>query len=212
MVFYIHAVLLFHSTEIFSNWFCVFSSLPEVPALVDVPSVSAQLDDSLLGLLRDRVSRHGSVSSHPPVQIEELQERPGSILVRWCKVSKWHELREHTHIHREHAEANVKHFLSCVCVRWMRTLQQQIIGCSIGGPAAGGASTRTPTSVGTVSSWSSTSTLTLIICSGSAPAGRVAPSGAPGASRRRVTPHSYRMVGEDSAAVSDPWRAAQKPV
>lgn len=65
----------------------LFFSLPEVPALVDVPSVSAQLDDSLLSLLRDRVSRHGSVSSHPPVQIEELQERPGSILVRWCKVS-----------------------------------------------------------------------------------------------------------------------------
>ena len=63
-----------------------FSSLPEVPALVDVPCISAQLDDSLLGFLRDRVSRHGSVSSHPPVQIEELQERPGGILVRWCKV------------------------------------------------------------------------------------------------------------------------------
>ncbi|KAJ7989908.1 hypothetical protein DPEC_G00309370 [Dallia pectoralis] len=61
-------------------------SLPEVPALVDVPCVSAQLDDSLLYALRDRVSRHGSVSSHPPVQIEELQERPGSVLVRWCKV------------------------------------------------------------------------------------------------------------------------------
>lgn len=65
----------------------MFSSLPEVPALVDVPSVSAQLDDSLLGVLRERVARHGSVSSHPPVQIEELQERPGSVLVRWCKVS-----------------------------------------------------------------------------------------------------------------------------
>lgn len=64
------------------------SSLPEVPALVDVPCVSAQLDDSLLGTLRDRVSRHGCVSSHPPVQIEELQERPGGILVRWCKVGK----------------------------------------------------------------------------------------------------------------------------
>ncbi|XP_013856407.1 cytokine receptor-like factor 3, partial [Austrofundulus limnaeus] len=63
-------------------------SLPEVPALVDVPCVSAQIDDSLLSLLRDRVSRHGSVSSHPPVQIEELQERPGSILVRWCKVDE----------------------------------------------------------------------------------------------------------------------------
>ncbi|XP_061837425.1 cytokine receptor-like factor 3 [Nerophis lumbriciformis] len=63
-------------------------SLPEVPALVDVPCVSAQLDDSLLGLLRERVCRHGSVASHPPVLIEELQERPGSILVRWCKVDE----------------------------------------------------------------------------------------------------------------------------
>lgn len=63
-------------------------SLPEVPALVDVPCVSAQLDDSLLGLLKEKVSRHGSVSSHPPVQIEELQERPGGVLVRWCKVDE----------------------------------------------------------------------------------------------------------------------------
>ncbi|XP_075998871.1 cytokine receptor-like factor 3 [Genypterus blacodes] len=63
-------------------------SLPEVPVLVDVPCVSAQLDDSLLGLLRDRVSRHGSVSSHPPVQIDELQERPGGVLARWCKVDE----------------------------------------------------------------------------------------------------------------------------
>uniref|UniRef100_A0A8D3ATS0 Cytokine receptor-like factor 3 n=1 Tax=Scophthalmus maximus TaxID=52904 RepID=A0A8D3ATS0_SCOMX len=63
-------------------------SLPEVPALVDVPCVSAQLDDSLLGLLRERVSRHGAVSSCPPVQIDELQERPGGILVRWCKVDE----------------------------------------------------------------------------------------------------------------------------
>lgn len=63
-------------------------SLPEIPALVDVPSISAQLDDSLLALLRDRVSRHGSVSSRPPVQIEELQERPGSVLVRWCKADE----------------------------------------------------------------------------------------------------------------------------
>ncbi|KAM8823973.1 cytokine receptor-like factor 3 isoform 1-T2 [Synchiropus picturatus] len=61
-------------------------SLPEVPALVDVASVSAQLDDSVLVLLRERVPRHGSVSSYPPVQIEELQERPGAVLVRWCKV------------------------------------------------------------------------------------------------------------------------------
>lgn len=63
-------------------------SLPEVPALVDVPYVSAQLDDSLLGVLREQVGRHASVSSHPPVQIQELQERPGGMLVRWCKVDE----------------------------------------------------------------------------------------------------------------------------
>lgn len=62
-------------------------SLPEVPVLVDVPCLSAQLDDSLLQTVRERVGRHGSVASHPPVQIEELVERPGSMLVRWCKVS-----------------------------------------------------------------------------------------------------------------------------
>ncbi|KAI1884089.1 hypothetical protein AGOR_G00222790 [Albula goreensis] len=61
-------------------------SLPEVPVLVDVPCLSAQLDDSLLQAVRERVGRHGSVASHPPVQIEELVERPGSVLVRWCKV------------------------------------------------------------------------------------------------------------------------------
>uniref|UniRef100_A0A4W5LH36 Uncharacterized protein n=1 Tax=Hucho hucho TaxID=62062 RepID=A0A4W5LH36_9TELE len=72
---------------VYLNRVCVCLSLPEVPVLVDVPCVSAQLDDSLLYAVRERVSRHGSVSSHPPVQIEELQERPGSVLVRWCKVS-----------------------------------------------------------------------------------------------------------------------------
>ncbi|KAK1799485.1 hypothetical protein P4O66_007710 [Electrophorus voltai] len=63
-------------------------SLPEVPALVDVPCVSAQLDNSLLRVMQEHVGRHGNVSSHPPVQIEELVERPGSILVRWCKVDE----------------------------------------------------------------------------------------------------------------------------
>lgn len=62
-------------------------SLPEVPALVDVPCVSAQLDDSLLCVMQDRAARHGSVSSHPPVQIEELVERAGGVLVRWSKVT-----------------------------------------------------------------------------------------------------------------------------
>ncbi|XP_035259560.1 cytokine receptor-like factor 3 [Anguilla anguilla] len=61
-------------------------SLPEVPVLVDVPCLSAQLDGSLLAALRERIACHGSVASHPPVLIEQLEERPGGVLVRWCKV------------------------------------------------------------------------------------------------------------------------------
>lgn len=58
-----------------------------MPALVDVPCVSAQLDDSLLCVMQERTARHGSVSSHPPVLIEELVERAGAVLVRWSKVT-----------------------------------------------------------------------------------------------------------------------------
>ncbi|KAM3920882.1 cytokine receptor-like factor 3 [Leptodactylus fuscus] len=61
-------------------------SLPEVPSLVEVPCLSAQLDDTFLSIARDHICKHGAVASRPPVQIEELMERPGGILVRWCKV------------------------------------------------------------------------------------------------------------------------------
>lgn len=63
-------------------------SLPEVPALVDVACVSAQLDDSVLEVLKERLPSHGSVSSRPPVRITQLQERPGAMLVRWAKVDE----------------------------------------------------------------------------------------------------------------------------
>lgn len=90
-------------------------------------------------------------------------------------------------------------FVSCllfhVCSRWMRTLQQQIIGCSTGALAAGGASMRMPTLVETVSSWFSIWTLTRIICSGSVLEGRAALSGARGVSHRPDTPRSHRTVG-----------------
>ncbi|XP_067859951.1 cytokine receptor-like factor 3 [Heptranchias perlo] len=60
-------------------------SLPEVPSLVEVPCLSAQLDECFLSSVKDRIFSHGAVASRPPVQIEELTERPGGILVRWCK-------------------------------------------------------------------------------------------------------------------------------
>ncbi|KAM4664357.1 cytokine receptor-like factor 3 [Discoglossus pictus] len=61
-------------------------SLPEVPSLVEVPCLSAQLDDSFISIARNQIANHVTVASRPPVQIEELIERPGGILVRWCKV------------------------------------------------------------------------------------------------------------------------------
>ncbi|RLV99260.1 hypothetical protein DV515_00009860 [Chloebia gouldiae] len=63
-------------------------SLPEVPSLVDVPCLSAQLDDCLLTILKNQIFRHGTVASRPPVQLEEFVEKPGGILVRWCKVDE----------------------------------------------------------------------------------------------------------------------------
>ncbi|XP_066442376.1 cytokine receptor-like factor 3 isoform X1 [Eleutherodactylus coqui] len=63
-------------------------SLPEVPSLVEVPCLSAQLDDTFLAIARGHISKHGEVASRPPVQIELLMERPGGILVRWCKVDE----------------------------------------------------------------------------------------------------------------------------
>ncbi|PIO14755.1 hypothetical protein AB205_0192180, partial [Aquarana catesbeiana] len=63
-------------------------SLPEVPSLVEVPCLSAQLDDTLLSVARDQIFSHGAVASRPPVQIEELIERPGGILVKWCKIKE----------------------------------------------------------------------------------------------------------------------------
>lgn len=50
-----------------------------------------------------------------------------------------------------------------------------------------------------MNSWFFTWTLTQIICSGSALAARVAPSGAPGAPRRRDTPRCPPSVGESSS-------------
>ncbi|KAG8129357.1 hypothetical protein E2320_016055 [Naja naja] len=56
-------------------------SLPEVPSLVDVASLSAQWDDSFFTLMKSYIFSHGTVASRPPIQIEELIEKPGGILV-----------------------------------------------------------------------------------------------------------------------------------
>ncbi|CAO2631765.1 Cytokine receptor-like factor 3 [Lemmus lemmus] len=44
------------------------------------------MNESILNIVKDHIFKHETVASHPPVQIEELIERPGGIIVRWCKV------------------------------------------------------------------------------------------------------------------------------
>uniref|UniRef100_A0A4W3JAZ7 Cytokine receptor-like factor 3 n=1 Tax=Callorhinchus milii TaxID=7868 RepID=A0A4W3JAZ7_CALMI len=82
-------------------------SLPEVPSLVEVPCLSAQLDESFLSSVRERIFSHGAVASQPPVQIEELTERPGGILVRWCKVDDDFATQEYR---LQHCKSSSNHF------------------------------------------------------------------------------------------------------
>lgn len=61
-------------------------SLTEVPLLVDVSCLPAQLHDSILNKVKDLIFKYRTVASCPPVQIEKLIEKCGSIIFQWCKV------------------------------------------------------------------------------------------------------------------------------
>lgn len=64
-------------------------SLPEVPALCAVPSVSVDFpsDPSMIEELQDLIDQAGRVSRMGPVQITNIVEQPGALLVSWEEVS-----------------------------------------------------------------------------------------------------------------------------
>ncbi|KAG0720756.1 Cytokine receptor-like factor 3 [Chionoecetes opilio] len=66
------------------------TSLPEVPALCAVPSVSVDFpsDPSLEEEVRELVARAGRVSRMGPVQITNIVEQPGALLVSWEEVDE----------------------------------------------------------------------------------------------------------------------------
>ncbi|KAK8403515.1 hypothetical protein O3P69_000526 [Scylla paramamosain] len=66
------------------------TSLPEVPALCAVPSVSVEFphDPSLEDEVRELVGRAGRVSRMGPVQITNIVEQPGALLVSWEEVDE----------------------------------------------------------------------------------------------------------------------------
>ncbi|KAK7078196.1 hypothetical protein SK128_014425 [Halocaridina rubra] len=66
------------------------TSLPEVPALCAVPSVSVEFpsDPTLLEGLHDLLENAGRVSRMGPVQITNIVEKPGALLVSWEEVDE----------------------------------------------------------------------------------------------------------------------------
>jgi len=64
-------------------------SLPAVPNLEEVPDVSFQCPvESIRAELERTLTGVGRVSRMGPVQVTEVEEKPGALLVRWEEV--WH--------------------------------------------------------------------------------------------------------------------------
>jgi hypothetical protein len=64
-------------------------SLPAVPNLEEVPDVSFQCPvESVRAELERTLAGLGRVSRMGPVQVTEVEEKPGALLVRWEEVCR----------------------------------------------------------------------------------------------------------------------------
>lgn len=57
--------------------------LPEVPSLSEVAYLSVDFDAGLSERLHELIGEEGRVYDHAPVQITDIEERPGALLVKW---------------------------------------------------------------------------------------------------------------------------------
>ncbi|XP_072393879.1 cytokine receptor-like factor 3 [Diabrotica undecimpunctata] len=73
----------FKNIEIFSKNASLLGTLPEVPELKEVPYISFSYEPSLEIEIVDKLSELGDIYKIPPVQIAELTEKPGAVLVEW---------------------------------------------------------------------------------------------------------------------------------
>ena len=62
------------------------SSLPEVPALSEVPCIYLETPEVLRRQLLTDVGDYGRIISRAPVQISSVVERPGSWVLKWAEV------------------------------------------------------------------------------------------------------------------------------
>nr|CAB3233872.1 class I cytokine receptor like factor 3 [Phallusia mammillata] len=58
-------------------------SLPEVPTVTEVPSISVIFDEGFVQTIQKAIRLEGTISKQSPVQIIDMQPRPGGIIVKW---------------------------------------------------------------------------------------------------------------------------------
>ena len=66
----------------------IFFSLPEVPSLADVANIEVTFSDDLREQLGSLLVSEGQIHERAPVQIVEIEERPGGLLLKWEEVNK----------------------------------------------------------------------------------------------------------------------------
>ncbi|XP_056632696.1 cytokine receptor-like factor 3 [Diorhabda sublineata] len=71
------------NVEIFSKHASLIGTLPEVPELKEVPYISFCYEPSLEVEIMDKLDNLGDIYKYPPVQVADLIEKPGGILVEW---------------------------------------------------------------------------------------------------------------------------------
>ncbi len=69
-------------------------SLPEVPPLSDVPCIFVDLPDAAMQHIESELSEYGRVLARAPVQITEIADRPGGLLVKWAEVNYHNLIKE----------------------------------------------------------------------------------------------------------------------
>ncbi|KAK6168986.1 hypothetical protein SNE40_020124 [Patella caerulea] len=70
------------------------SSVPEIPDRSAVPCITVDLASSLRSVLNEAIQKEGKVIAGAPVQITDIAERPGSLLVKWNEIEEEGDLTE----------------------------------------------------------------------------------------------------------------------
>ncbi|XP_045214073.2 cytokine receptor-like factor 3 [Mercenaria mercenaria] len=68
--------------------------LPEVPCLSEVAFISVDFNDGLSERFHDLIEEEGRIYDRAPVQIIDVEERPGALLVKWEEVDEDTEANE----------------------------------------------------------------------------------------------------------------------